>query len=306
MSGVLYQKIGIAVNLLAQDLLTRHVGDRIPPISEYQEKFQVSRGTVQNGLQYLKEQGAVTLVSRGHLGTFIDQLDYRRLQECSFNKELLGSMPLPYSICYQGLATALFQQLSPYAFNLVYARGAESRLKMVTSGLCQFTVCSRYAAEESIRNGMEVEIAVDLGPETYLSRHVLVLRDPAQRGIADGMRIAYDKDSPDQRHITTKLTEGHRNIHFIETKAHHTVRAIMDGQIDAGVWNLDEIIESGYPELNVVPITGVEDLDRFSSAVIVVNRKDKHMAQLLAQHMQPRAVRSIQQDVRQGKRAADY
>ena len=100
MSEALYQKLGVAVNRLALDLLTRQEGERIPSISEYQEKFQFSRGTVQNALAFPKESDAVELVSRGHLGTFIDRLDYRRLQECSFNKELLGesSMRLLYQI----------------------------------------------------------------------------------------------------------------------------------------------------------------------------------------------------------------
>jgi hypothetical protein len=302
----MYQKIGIAVNRLAQDFLTRHEGDRIPSISEYQELLQVSRGTIQNGLGYLKESQAITLVSRGHLGTFIEKLDYRRLQECSFNKELLGSMPLPYSLCYQGLATALFQVLSPYSFNLVYARGAESRLKMVTSGLCQFTVCSRYAAEKAIRSHADVEIAVDLGPETYLTRHVLVLRDPALTKITDGMRVSYDRDSLDQRYITEKLTAGLKNIRLVEIRAHQTVRAIMDGEVDAGVWNLDEIVESGYEDLNVVPIEGIEDMSLFSSAVLVVNREDENMARLLRQHVHSRTVCAIQKDVRDGRTTADY
>ena len=137
LSNELYQKTGIAVNYLAQDLLARKKGDRIPSISEYQEKLGVSRGTIQNGLNYLKERQAVILMSRGHMGTFIEFLDYRRLQECGFNKEILGSMPLPYSLCYQGLATALFQLMSPYAFNLVYARGSGSRMKLLASGMCQ-------------------------------------------------------------------------------------------------------------------------------------------------------------------------
>ena len=190
MDSGLYQKLGMAVNLLAQDLLGKKPGDRIPSVTEYQQLLQVSRGTVQNCLTYLKDTGAVTLVSRGHLGTYVEKLDYRRLQECCFNRELLGSMPLPYSSCYQGLATALFQLLSPYAFNLVYARGAERRLKMVTSGLCQFTVCSRSAAEEALENRGDVAIAVDLGPGTYLTRHVLVLREPGEGRITDGMRVA--------------------------------------------------------------------------------------------------------------------
>ena len=64
MEETLYQKIGVTVHRLAQDLLTRQEGERIPSISEYQEKLQVSRGTIQNGLSYLKDSGAISLVSR--------------------------------------------------------------------------------------------------------------------------------------------------------------------------------------------------------------------------------------------------
>jgi hypothetical protein len=183
MSNELYQKTGIAVTRLAQDFLSRKVGDRILSISEYQEKFQVSRGTVQNSLNYLKERGAVSLISRGHMGTFIEKLDYHRLQECSFNKEILGSMPLPYSLCYQGLATALYQLMKPYAFNLVYARGSGSRMKLLSSDVCQFAVCSLYAAEEAIGSNADIEIALDLGPGTYLTRHVMIFRDPEKKAI---------------------------------------------------------------------------------------------------------------------------
>ncbi len=306
MGGVLYQKIGIAVNRLAQDLLTRQEGDRIPSISEYQEKLQVSRGTIQNGLNYLKDSGAISLVSRGHLGTYIDKLDYRRLQECSFNKELLGSMPLPYSLSYQGLATALFQVLSPYAFNLVYARGSESRLKLLSSDVCQFTVCSRYAAQEAIRCHSDIEIAVDLGPGTYLTRHVLIFRDPGKSQVESGMRIAYDRASLDHRHLTEIITAGVRGVQLVELKAHQTIRAIRSGEIDAGVWNLDEIVESGYEDLNVVPIRQFADSTAFSSAVLVINRGDENMAQLLKRHINPNFVRSIQNDVKENRIPADY
>lgn len=302
----LYQKLGIAVNRLAEDFLARQEGERIPSISEYQERLQVSRGTIQNGLSYLKDSGAVSLVSRGHLGTFIERLDYRRLQECSFNKELIGTMPLPYSLCYQGLATALFETLSPYAFNLLYARGAESRLKLLTTGLCQFTVCSRYAAEEAIRCHTDVEIAVDLGPGTYLTSHVLVFREAGKSAIESGMRIGYDPGSVDHRHLTEKICSGVRNVKLVELKAHQTIRAIHSGEIDAGVWNLDDIMESGYKGLNLVPIPQFSDFTAFNSAVLVIRRGDENIAQLLRQCVQLPLVQRIQSDVRAGERPADY
>ncbi len=306
MGEMLFQKIGITVNQLAQDMLSRKVGDRIPSISEYQQQLQVSRGTIQNALNYLKDNGAITLESHGHLGSFIRTLDYRRLQECSFNRELLGSMPLPYSVSYQGLSTALFEILKPFTFNLVYARGAASRLKMVTSGLCQFTICSRYAAEEAIRTHQDLAIAVDLGPGSYLTRHVLLLHDADDKGISDGMRVAYDRDSVDHRDITDLLVAGHKRIQLVDIKAHQTVRAVMNGDVDAGVWNYDEILETGYQGLNVAPIQGVSDISIYSSAVLVVNSQDENMLRLLRQYVQPQEVARIQNAVRSGEITADY
>ena len=75
-SQVLYQKKGVTISKLALNLLSKDVGDRIAPISYYQEEFQVSRGTMQNAFNYLKDIGAVTLAHHGHQGTYIEALDY--------------------------------------------------------------------------------------------------------------------------------------------------------------------------------------------------------------------------------------
>lgn len=306
MSTELYHKTGVVVNRLAQDLLTRRSGDRIPSISEYQEKFGVSRGTVQNSLNYLKEHQAISLVSRGHMGTFIETLDYRQLQECSFNKEILGSMPLPYSLCYRGLATALFQVMAPYGFNLVYARGSGSRLKLLVSDVCQFSVCSRYAAEEAIRANGDMAIAVDLGPSTYLTRHMLVFREPGKQAIEPGMRVAYDQDSMDHRHLTELMIGDTPGVILAEMKAHQTIKAIQTGQVDAGVWNLDDILESGYTDLNMIPIPITPETEKYSSAAFVVLRENEGIAQLLQQVLRPETIRKIQQAVQSGQIDADY
>ena len=67
---VLYQKKGVTISNVASSLLSRNAGDRIPPISYYQEEYGVSRGTIQNAFRYLKEAGAVELAvprTSGHL-----------------------------------------------------------------------------------------------------------------------------------------------------------------------------------------------------------------------------------------------
>ncbi len=64
--GNLYQKTGVAKSMLALDLMSRDTGERLLPISEYQEKFGVSRGTIQNAFACLKESNAVVLENHGH------------------------------------------------------------------------------------------------------------------------------------------------------------------------------------------------------------------------------------------------
>lgn len=305
MRDVLYQKTGLTVSRMAQDLMSRMEGERIPSISEYMERFQVSRGTVQNSLGYLKDRQAVTLVSRGHLGSFIEKLDYHKLQECSLSKELLGSMPLPYSYTYQGLATALYAVLAPFSVNMVFARGAEDRFQLVDSGVCQFTVCSRHAAEQAIQDQADIEIAVDLGPGTYLSRHVLVFRDPDVKGIESGMRVAYDRTSLDQRHITEKITQGIKGLQFVELRAHQTVGAIRNDLIDVGVWNLDDILDSGYVGLHIEELETDFEED-FSSAVLVVKAGERSLCQLLNRYVELPRVRKIQNDVKAGRIPANY
>lgn len=306
MEEELYQKIAVAVNHLAQDLLCRGEGERIPSISEYQQILGVSRGTVQNCLTYLKENGAVSLVSRGHLGTFVEKLDYPRLQACSFKQELLGAMPLPYSTCYQGLATALYQSFSPLTFNLVYVRGAESRLRLIRTGVCQFIICSRFAAQEAIRSGENVKILMDLGPGSYLSSHVLVMRDPNALALQPGMRVAYDQASLDHRYLTEHVCAGMEDITLVPMRAHHTVAAIRNGDIDAGIWNLDEIKESGYDGLNLLPLDQFADVTPFSSAVLVVRSGEQTLEKMLSCYADPQKLRSVQTAVQEGRIPADY
>ena len=53
------KKKGIVVNYLASDLLQKKKGDRVLSVTEYQNKYAVSRGTVQNAWTFLKEIKAI-------------------------------------------------------------------------------------------------------------------------------------------------------------------------------------------------------------------------------------------------------
>lgn len=299
---VLYQKKGVTISKLAMDLLSKDVGDRIAPISYYQEEFQVSRGTMQNAFNYLKEMGAVTLAHHGHQGTYIEALDYIKLQESCLQREIMGIMPLPYSQTYEGFATAIYEQFKRLKFNMAYARGAVGRIQMVESGTYQFAVVSQYAAEHAISCGREIECLMNFGAGSFLSKHILLLRDKSAEGIMDGMKVAYDEDSLDQSKITQNLTKN-KKVRLVNLRTQQTISALLDGTIDAGVWNYDDMIENHrLDDLKIVFLAENEYNNLFSTAVMVIRKGNDYLAELLRKNISVEMTLKILGEVREGIR----
>lgn len=304
--SVLYQKIGVTIRKLALHLLSKNVGDRILPISQYQEEFEVSRGTIQNAINYLKEVGAITLTHHGHQGTYIEAIDYAKLQENCLSQGLMGIMPLPYSVNYEGFATAMYDQLKNLKFNMAYARGAVGRIDLVVSGAYQFAICSQYAAEYAIKVGKNIEIALNFGAGSFLSKHVLLLRGQSAEGIEDGMRVAYDNDSLDQSGITRNVVKG-KNVELVNIRTQQTLTALLDGTIDAGVWNYDDILENHHKEdLKVVFLDSSYHNNLFSTAVLVIRKDGGYLKEVLEKNINVNATLKILDDVRKGKRRPFY
>lgn len=305
-NSVLYQKTGVVISNVALSLLSRSVGDRIPPISEYQEEFGVSRGTIQNALNHLKDAGAVKLVSHGHMGAYIEEINYARLQENCLVQELLGIMPLPYSLTYEGFATAVYDQLRNYKFNMAYARGAVGRIKLVESGTYQFAVCSQYAAEHAISGGSHIEIAMNFGNGSFLSKHVLLLHNHDCSEIRDGMRVAYDAESLDQREITKNLIKG-KQVKLIDIRTQQTLQALAEHTIDAGVWNYDDIIENQHLwDLNMVELGSDEYNSMFATAVMVVRKGNTYLKAFLQKNINREYTLKILEEVRKKERKPSF
>ena len=278
---VLYQKIGIVINNLALNLLSKNKYDRIPPISYYQEEFNVARGTVQNAFNYLKDIGAIELRNRGYQGTYISEIDYIKLQECCMQKQILGIMPLPYSKTYEGFATAIYTQLNKLKFNMTYTRGAVGRINLVEIGVYQFAVVSQYAAEYSISHGSDIDIAMNFGVGSFLSKHVLLLRDKNCTEISDGMKVSYDEDSLDQSSITKNLVRN-KKVTLVDVRVQQIVSLLLSGDIDAGVLNYDDIVENyKLDNVNVVFLSDDEYNKLFSTAVIVIKKGNLYLKAIL-------------------------
>lgn len=300
----LYQKTGIAVSLLAMSLLSKKTGDRVSTIAEYQEEFQVSRGTIQNAFKYLKDKKAITIKSHGHLGSFIKAIDYGRLQSYCIQKDFLGIMPLPYSSTYEGFATAIYEELNRFHFNMAYARGAVGRISLVESGSYQFAVCSQFAAEEAIKQNKKIEIVLNFGPNSFLSQHVLLLRDKEKNEIEDGMRVAYDSSSPDQSRLTEEVVAGKR-VELVDLKIQNTMSLLRDNQIDAGIWNYDAI-DKNQEEFKIVFLDNSGYTELFSTAVIIVKKNNQALRELLISAIDINRVKRIVEEVVEGKKKPNY
>ena len=173
----LHSKSYTVTQSLANYFMSLDEGVRILTISEFLERIDVARGTIQNSLLVLKESGAVKLSSRGKLGTFLDSKDNNILMKFAGIDSIVGVMPLPYTKLYEGLSTGIIESMSVNVpVYMGYMRGAQKRIEMVQNGRYDFAVVSLYAALEFQEyNPDAITIAKRFGKYTYLKGNTLVL-----------------------------------------------------------------------------------------------------------------------------------
>ncbi|MCL2589080.1 MAG: GntR family transcriptional regulator [Oscillospiraceae bacterium] len=307
MNEIFLKKTGIITTYIASELISLKKEDRLPIISDYQKRFGVSRGTVQNALNFLKERGAIVCESRGQLGTFLVDIDYGILQTYAISGPVLGTMPLPYSRRYEGLATGLYAafEAQDMRLNLAYVRGATERIRLVSTDAYRFAIVSRFAAKEAIRQGEPVQIAIDFGKHTYLSQHVLVFAEPGKEQIGAGMKIGIDYSSPDQCSLIRSLTAD-MDVDFVEMPAHQLLSALRTKRIDAGVWNHDEIMDKNYQDVSYTFLDLTPPLRDMGTAVMLCKRDDSAMMAIVENNAIQGAVLETQEQVLSGEKVPNY
>ena len=64
---------------IAREIVFSEVGERIPSIIEYSQKYNISVGLIQKAFMSLQEEGAVEIERRGVLGSYIKKIDNKNL-----------------------------------------------------------------------------------------------------------------------------------------------------------------------------------------------------------------------------------
>lgn len=296
----LLKKQGVVIQKIAQELLALKKGDTIPNVSFWQEELGVARGTVQNALNYLKDNQAVALQSKGRLGTNIEAIDYKLLQEYALTENIIGTMTLPYSIAYEGMATGLYEafQQANIKMNLAYIRGSKERLQAIETRAFQFAVVSRFAAKQAKENGKPLDIVVDFGDYTYLSQHVLVYPKGTKK-LMDGMKVGIDFSSLDHQLLTHEVVKDIK-VQLVDILGYQMLPFIIEGKLDAGVWNSDEV-EAKYDKiLDYTVIEGTQQMKDMTAAVIICHQDNEPIKTMFQRLIDKEIVLHTQHDVKNG------
>ncbi|GIO26949.1 GntR family transcriptional regulator YhfZ [Ornithinibacillus bavariensis] len=237
----LYSKNGLTAKNIAKELLDVEIGEKIPRVADYSEKLSIGRGTVQIALGLLEELKAIRLEARGHLGTFLIDKDIELLQEIAGISPLIGTMPLPYSRKYEGLATGMVEAFENAGkkINLSYMRGGLNRIEAVRTKRSDFAIVSKLTANNSLEKYPGLQVMKRLGANSYVSAHKVFLADSEEDSIRNGMRIGVDMDSPDQKELTFSEFKG-MDVEYVYFNYMQLFDMLQTKQIDAAVWSMDD------------------------------------------------------------------
>jgi len=289
----LLSKNGTATMKLSRELMNYAIGDRIPTITEFSDRINFARGTIQNAMKNLINSKAIGIESKGHLGSYLVYKNQSILLEFAGITYLVGAMPLPYSKRYEGLASGIIisgENRDSTPLDLAYMRGSKSRMSMIDHGRYDFAIVSRYAAEEYIREKDSLEIALSFGEGSYTGKHVLMLHDRKNDGVKDGMKIGIDEASYDQIRLTEIVCQG-KNVKYVPIEYSRTIECVQNGTIDATVMNVDEVLDKKVP-IHYVDIEGYDPAN--TEAVVVSSKEHKEIGSLLKELIDVSTVLNIQ------------
>lgn len=302
----LMQKLGIAITSLAVEFLPLNKGDRIKTVAELAESYETARGTIQSAIKFLKEQDAVTLESRGHLGTFIKEIDYIKLLELTGIKSLVGVMPLPYSKRYEGLATGICKCLNDSGVNtnLAFMRGSNHRLKALEDGRYDFAVTSRLTADFYLENKKNIQIVKTFGNFSYVNEHIIVVSKDFNGEFTKGTRVGIDISSIDQS-ILTKTYFEDLEVQYVTLNYSQFITAIKEGKIDVAIWNLDDL-QDRQDDIKFIPLDREKKNIKDTEAVIIANKNNLIVPALFSRVLDVKDVKEYQRLVMEKKIMPQY
>ena len=158
------------------------------------------------------------------------------------------------------------------------------------------------SAKEHMENHDDIVIAVDFGPFSYTKQHVVMFRNNDEKEIKDGMKIGIDNSSIDQASLTRAVCSGY-DVEFIEVNYTQLIEQLLLKEIDATVWNGDEV-NMKYQSITTFPLHLENDDNTISTIIIDTRRQD--LVKLLNDIIDITDIEHIQDQVVQGLMIPSY
>ena len=300
-----YKMRGLALTFLAKKYLLLEPDNRVPTVEEFCKESNISQGTMQAAISILKEDGAISTRSRGHLGTFVENVNHQKLLSYLGNRTLVGSLPLPYTKKYEGLATGIYKAFlnNEIQVSLSYMNGSEKRLSGLQEDRSNFIITSGLTADYLIKKNDNLAEFLVLPEQTYVTKHVLVFRKGEDAQIKSGAKIGVDTQSIDYTLLTKYVTKG-KDVQLVQMPYNQVSKSIEEGLIDFAIWNEDEVVEHNYP-------LAYNEIDnnltvRSSQAVFVGKKTDIFTKSILEKTIDVDKLLSTQKKVISGELLPEY
>lgn len=277
-----YRKIEQGIFSIAKDLLGSQVGENLDTVTSYSEKLSLSLGTVQKALTLLCDKEIITLKKKGKMGSEIESIDYTKLFHLLSLQYLLCVMPTTYSVRYRKIMEYMEESLKiPVPLYFAHMRGGEIRTKLIAEGVYNLGIVSKLAALSAIKDGMELEIVKELGPQSYVTKHVILKRQGEVR------RVGRDQESSDHFFLTNLNFQKNENIEIVNISYSQVIEKLLEGTIDAAIWNYDDVLDKMVHLKNHDIV--VEELeanpfnDLATESVVVIKKGDTVMENIFYQ-----------------------
>ena len=295
---------------LARDLFLLGIGEQIPTIQDYTDRFAVSRGVVQSAWEALSADGSVQIGRRGMRGSFLEMKEAQKLFAHTGWGLVTGTMPIPLTPYFTSLATGLCEAFSaaPFSVSFAYMSGSSKRADTLADGVYDFMVSSRSAARLHEQEHPELKICAELKGTMYSPAYRLYFLDPDKKEIEDDMRIGVDPACRDQKALTEWLVQG-RNVTIVEYPFIGFEDLIRSGAADGAVfrdisWN-EKAKDMGLRGLPIPEREGFREED-MNTPVLLIRRDNYGMDRLLRQFLDLPRISRIQQEVLAGKRSMRF
>ena len=305
-TNLFYQKNALVTIMIARDIVNKEPGDKMVPIAEYERNCGFSRWTIQTTIKTLLDHGCMTIEKCGPKGTFLEKINYEKLWTFTDWDPLLGCVPVQTSKTLSGLLTGMNLVLKKKGvpFNLSFMTPVKNRLVSLDRGRCNFVITTKLAYEIGKETYKNIRSAMELKNCKYNLGYRIYYNTEQFQGIEDGMSIGIYESALEQTYLSNLLCEG-KDVKKVGLHYHETYNAFVHKEIDLVVQRDDCEEYQIYKNKSVsLDYLGLDE--QIMTPVILINKEDYGMEELMKNNVNVIEMAAIQKDVMEGKMDPSY